>query len=1412
VVQNADGAIVESNEAAHRIQGLTADQMAGRTSTDPRWQAIHEDGSPFPGRTHPAMVTLATGQPQRDVLMGVRKPDGSLTWVVINSALLPSAGGSPEVVTSFTDVTDRRAIEQQYRMLAENASDVVFRLDADGVIDWVSPNLTALLGWLPQDWVGHNRVEFTHPDDVPADPHAPRTLDSTGRIGGRVRVRTKSGGYRWLDMSLTEVRDAAGRLVTAIGSARDFEDQVRAQTEQRRQAELRTAALDGMLDPLVLLEPVRDAAGAVADFRYVEVNRAATHYLGRSAADLVGMRLSEVMSAAGAAAMIPAYRHTLETRETMVLDGQPLASQVTGTTRHFDMRATAVVDYVAVSWRDVTERVEAATRLAESEQRYRVLAENASDVVVAGDNEGTITWITEGVTDLLGWRPDELVGIPVPELVHPDDRGRVREVQRQLAEGNPGHYEARLQTVAGDYRWVSLVVRPVFDDEGKPAGRIGSWRDIEAEHGAREALAGSEELFRTVMDASAIGMALVNVDGTFMRVNQALCEILGRSRAELMTTTWQQVTHPDDLPVDLALMAELLRGDRDTYRLAKRYLRPDGQVVWGDMSRACRRGDDGQVEYLITQIVDVSEATLAREAALEGEARRKAVVDSLLDPHVLLTAVRDDQGQIVDFEYTDANDAACAYNQMERAKLIGSTLLELLPAHATTGLLDRYIEVVETGEPLVLDDFVYPHEILAEPRRYEIRAVKVGDAMSYTWRDVTDRNQAAAALAAAEERYRMLAENASDVVLMATAEGTITWVTDSVTGLLGWRPADMRGHKPFEYLHPDDIPEVLAKQAALKHGEPMNFEARVRTAGGDYRWVASHVRPVLDATGTVTARVAGWRDVHDQHLATEALAEAEEHFRLLAENATDVVFTADQDRLIMWVSPNVTDTLGWAVDDMVGRVALDFVHPDDARQAAGALQRLYTDRGGTGNSDLRLRWRTRADSYVWMRGRATRVLDDEGRLDYVVAGLSNIDDEVAAREYLHGVLDSALDPHIMYIPITDADGRVVDLEYADVNPAACAYLRITRDAVIGRRLSDRYDSESSAMLLDWCATAFTTDAPVIRDDQSMFSELSDDTAWFDVRAVPVNGRVSLTFRDITARHRVAAQVAASEEKFRLIAENATDAVLHARDGIMVWLSPSLTGLLGWQPEDWMGHRFEEFTHPDDVALAQQRRAEINAGHTRITRLRLRDNRDEYHWVEIHASPFQDARGNPDGIVASFRTIDAQMQAERLLRHRARYDELTGLLNRAEVFERLHTLLSQEPRTGTSIAVAFCDLDSFKEFNDTYGHQMGDHVLKTAAEQIRDLLREDDLIARIGGDELLLVLNGVHDLASAEAVAEKVRHAAAQPHRYLDITYTPKMSIGLTLLRRGEQPDDVIARADRAMYAAKRAGGNRIVAT
>lgn len=156
VLQGADGVVQASNERAEEILGLNMGQLQGLTSIDPRWRSIHEDGSPMPGEDHPAMVALRTGQPCRNVVMGVHKPSGELTWISINSQPMfrPGEDKPYAVVTSFADITDRKHIEEMLfyekelaQVTLHSIGDAVITTDVEGRVQYINPVAEELTGW-----------------------------------------------------------------------------------------------------------------------------------------------------------------------------------------------------------------------------------------------------------------------------------------------------------------------------------------------------------------------------------------------------------------------------------------------------------------------------------------------------------------------------------------------------------------------------------------------------------------------------------------------------------------------------------------------------------------------------------------------------------------------------------------------------------------------------------------------------------------------------------------------------------------------------------------------------------------------------------------------------------------------------------------------------------------------------------------------------------------------------------------------------------------------------------------------------------------------------------------------------------------------------------------------------------------
>lgn len=158
------------------------------------------------------------------------------------------------------------------------------------------------------------------------------------------------------------------------------------------------------------------------------------------------------------------------------------------------------------------------------------------------------------------------------------------------------------------------------------------------------------------------------------------------------------------------------------------------------------------------------------------------------------------------------------------------------------------------------------------------------------------------------------------------------------------------------------------------------------------------------------------------------------------------------------------------------------------------------------------------------------------------------------------------------------------------------------------------------------------------------------------------------------------------------------------------------------------------------------------------------------------------------------------------------DDLTGLLNRREVFDRLESLINTGVTGGgPHLAVCFIDVDDFKSYNDSFGHHIGDDILRNLATDVRAVLRAGDLAARVGGDEVLVVLSGVTAAKQAVKLAEALRTRVATTRRVDGTDLQVRVSIGVALAEPGESVDAVVERADHAMYRAKVSGGNRVVA-
>jgi diguanylate cyclase (GGDEF)-like protein/PAS domain S-box-containing protein len=386
--------------------------------------------------------------------------------------------------------------------------------------------------------------------------------------------------------------------------------------ELRRTAELAVSVLGSLSETSVLvfdreLRCIRTGGGAVTAHGYrVELIE------GQLLADFV--RKSEFNRLA------PHYRAALQ-GERRRFEHRPADG-----TRTYDIDVAPIehdgeiVGGLAIG-RDITERKQMERALAHSAREARDLAEQASDIVTRSDEGAVYTYVSPASMRVYGYAPEQMVGRPVYEFVHPDDRDAHVALREALAAGSDEEVaERRMRMADGGWMWVETRCRALRDDDGRFVGVQSSARAIADRKAAEEARRIADEQFRTAFDDALVGIALVAPDGSWLRVNESLCEIVGYTREQLQAMTFQDITHPEDLDADLTLLEQTLAGERAGYQMEKRYLRPDGEIVWALLAVSLVRDVDGTPLHFISQVLDISE-----RKRLEAELSRMATRDDL---------------------------------------------------------------------------------------------------------------------------------------------------------------------------------------------------------------------------------------------------------------------------------------------------------------------------------------------------------------------------------------------------------------------------------------------------------------------------------------------------------------------------------------------------------------------------------------------------------------------------------------------------------------------------------------------------------------------------------------------------------------------------------------------------------------
>lgn len=389
---------------------------------------------------------------------------------------------------------------------------------------------------------------------------------------------------------------------------------------------------------------------------------------------------------------------------------------------------------------------------------------------------------------------------------------------------------------------------------------------------------------------------------------------------------------------------------------------------------------------------------------------------------------------------------------------------------------------------------------------------------------------------------------------------------------------------------------------------------------------------------------------------------------------------------------------------------------------------------------------------------------------------------------------------------------VNSFRYVYINKSARKVLN-NKENVLNRRIEEVLPQEKAAKLNEYYMLVQTTKRPVsfIETIETESGEFFGETTLSPIITKEGKCKYILAIvRDITEQKKLERLFQKSQEKYQLITENAFDIIkLIDPSGIIEYVSPSNEKILGYPPSEYTGKASTINIHPDDIPVIKEKYERLVHGEKMsFVEIRVRHRSGHYIWMEVSTTPVIEA-GQVKQFVTIERDITERKRLQDELEKAAFYDFLSGLPNRRTFNDRLEIALHQSNQNKKKVGVMMIDGYRFKMINDNYGHDAGDAVIKEMGKRILESVRKTDTVARVGGDEMAVILPNLDSVDEADKIVKRILQTFEEPLFFNDNIINIGAGIGIAIYPdHSTDKRNLIKFADEALYEAKESGCNK----
>lgn len=689
------------------------------------------------------------------------------------------------------------------------------------------------------------------------------------------------------------------------------------------------------------------------------------------------------------------------------------------------------------------------------------------------------------------------------------------------------------------------------------------------------------------------------------------------------------------------------------------------------------------------------------------------------------------------------------------------------------------------------------------------------------------RIKAAKAVAEAEQQRELASREGDLMNEIANISGVGGWELEIESGTLTWTDKTYEIHE----VPPDYKPNVeeainfYAEEArpaimeavtkGMEDGVAWDLELPFETARGNHIWVRAAGRPVFE-DGKLTRLVGAFRNITNRKVRETDIRRSEAIHRSTLESLSEGILLLDRDGSIRSINPAAANMLGVAAEALIGLNVLDLefeFQTGDGKIEANPLSIAATNPDRINNHLTRLR-KTGKGGSMWLTLNAVSIDAKEFDLEGVVVSMTDTTELKQQAETLQVIFENFpggvvhYDDELHLVRHNEEFRRLMEYpaDIAKTKPHLSEILQY--NAEHGEYGPGDPKELAAARLKEFCSGL------AIANERTR-----PNGTVLEIRGTPLpGGGIVASFFDVTSRKQIEEQLVRNEELAR---ENFTElktVLANMSQGVSVF---DRQGEL----KHWNKQYIDIFGKPE---------GEVHAGATLTQLIWAEKNRDEFEGDpdehvadlmerlaggEIVRSTFKHATGKvistihaplPDGgWIGTHEDVTLREQAAEKIAYAAHHDTLTGLANRTLFNSKLESALTSTAQEENESVLLLLDLDRFKPVNDTYGHDVGDALLKTLATRLKDCVRSSDLVARLGGDEFGIILSTpVGGDALVAEIADRIVARVQEPFTILGRRVRVGISIGISRINKSDtDTSPIIKRADLALYCVKKNGRN-----